>query len=192
MCLAIFNTMKIWYHKSKELCSFYYHPFTWNKLLSMFDCDEICLVEHFSGVGHDEQTLYKSWFGCSPEFISMREPMKVIELRKLVKTFVKWPHEFKLAIENVKVERAITGGIIFTTRDKILKQLIEKLNVSHSLLEVTFENKLVLMKSSGKKKIEGVFANSEDLLDHIYNELMKKESPDYFIFIDALDAAHMK
>lgn len=184
--------MKIWYHKSKELSSFYYHPFTWNKLLSIFDCDEICLVEHFSGVGHDEHTLYKAWFGCSQEFSSMKEPMKVRELRKLVKTFVKWPHEFKLAIENVKVERAITGGIIFTTGDKILNQLLDKLNVSHSLLELTFENKLVLLRGAAKIKIEGVFQNPHDLKYHIYNELMKKESPDYFKFIDALDAAHLK
>ncbi|MBK8363644.1 MAG: hypothetical protein IPL24_08120 [Bacteroidetes bacterium] len=184
--------MKIWYHKSKELCSFYYHPFTWNKLLSMFDCDEICVMRIFQWCWHDEHTFYKSWFGCSPAFVSMIEPMKVRELRKLVKTFVKWPHEFKLAIGNVKVGKSYyRRDSILPLKDKILNQLLEKLNVSHSFLELTFENKLVLMKSSGVKNRRS-FTKSEDLLDHIYNELMKKESPDYFKFIDALDATDLE
>ena len=121
----------------------------------------------------------------------MKEPMKVGELNTLVKAFVKWPHEYRLWIGDVEIERAITGGIVFTAGDKILNQLIEKLNVSKSLLESSFESKLISI-GRGKIKVEGVFTKKEDLLDHVYNELMKKESPDYFKFMDALAAAPLE
>lgn len=183
--------MKIWHHKSKESCSFFCYPFTWNKLLSLFDADEICTVEHFSGVGK-EQSYYKSWYGCSPEFLAMKEPMRLSELKMLVKTFVKWPHEFKLAIGNVKIERAITGGIVFTSDDLSIFNLIEKLNVPKELLRPSLENKLVSMGKTGRIKVEGEFTKLEDLLDHVYDELMRKVSPDYFKFMDALSSAPLE
>ena len=181
--------MKTWYSISKENHSLYYYPFTWVKLLSLFDADDPCTVEHFSGVGKDEvNSFYMTWYGCSPEFLPMKEPMKVRELKALVKTFVKWPHEYILTIGTVKIERGITNGIVFTSDDQSILNLIEKLNVQKEMLHSAYENKLVSMRS-GKIKVEGEFTTSEDLLDHVYDELMRKVSPDYFKFMDALTAA---
>ena len=87
----------------------------------------------------------------------MKEPMKVGELNTRVKAFVKWPHEYRLWIGDVEIERAITGGIVFTAGDKILNQLIEKLNVSKSLVESSFENKLVSVGRTGRISIDGEY-----------------------------------
>ena len=66
--------------------------------------------------------------------------------------------------------------------------MIEKLNVQKELLHLSLENKLVSL-GRGKIKAEGEFATTELLLDFIYDELMRKVSPDYFKFMDALTAA---
>lgn len=184
--------MKIWYCKSEGRCSFYYYPKSWNKLLSLFDADEICVIEHFSGVEHNELTYYKSWYGCSVEFLTMKEPMRIKEFKALVKEYVKWPHEFKLTIGTVKIERDITSGLVFTADEKRLNQLIEKLNVPKEFLHPSLENKLVSIGKTGKIKVEGEFTNTEDLLNHVYNELMRKESPEYFKFMDALESAPLE
>ena len=185
--------MNTWYCKSKEFCSFYYHPFTWHKLLSLFEPDDLCTIEHFSGVGKDEvNSFYKSWYGCSPEFLAMKEPMRLSELKSLVKTFVKWPHEFKLAIGTVKIERGITNGIVFTADEQTINHLTEKLNVPKELLRPSLQNKLVSMGKTGRIKVEGEFTKSEILLDHVYDELMRKVSQNYFKFMDALASAPLE
>lgn len=160
--------------------------------MALFNNDEICVIEHFSGVGHDEQTYYKSWFGCSPEFLPMKEPMRLYEFTKLVKTYVKWPHEFNLTINTVKIERGITGGIVFTAEEKRLNKVIEKLNIPKEILHPSYENKLIYKTRTGKVKAGGEFEKTEDLLEHIYNELMRKVSPGYFEFMDALESAPLE
>lgn len=121
----------------------------------------------------------------------MKKPMRLSELKSLVKKHVEWPHEFKLAIGNVKIERAITGGIVFTADEQTINHLKEKLNVPNELLHPSQENKLV-SKGRGKIKVEGEFTKPEDLLNHVYDELMRKESPDYFKFMDALASAPLE
>ena len=183
--------MKIWHSKSEETHSLYYYPFTWNRLLALFDRDEICVVEHFSGVGK-EQSYYKSWYGSSPEFLPMKEPMRLQELKTLVKTFVKWPHEFTFTVGTVRIERATTGGIVFTADADKINRVIEKLEVPKELLLSSYKNKLVSIGRTGKIRFEGEFIEVDALLNYIYDDLMIKVSPDYFKFMDALAAAPLE
>ena len=183
--------MKIWYSKTEELCSFYYYPFTWNRLLALFDRYDLCSIEHFIGVT-EGQSYYKTCYDCSPELLPMKEPIKVYELKILVKAFVKWQYEYKFLIGDVEIERAITGGIVFTSDEKRLNLLIEKLNVPRELLSSSYRNRLVSMGRNGKMKMEGEFAKKEDLFDHVYDELMRKVSPNYYKFMDALASATLE
>lgn len=154
----------------------------------MFDGDEICVVEHFSGA-QDEQTYFMSWYGCSPEFTPMKQPMKLHDFKKLVKQFVKWPHEFILTIGTVKIERAITGGIIFTSDEKRINQLIEKLNIPNEFLLSSYAGKLMSISNKGNIRFEGQFSQIDVLLNYIYDELMLKVDPEYFKFMAALESA---
>ena len=151
--------------------------------------DEVCAVEHFSGVGHDEQTFFKTWYGCSPEFLPMKGPMKLQDFKRLVKTFVKWQHEFTLTIGNVKIERGITGGIVFTAAPTSMLRLIEKLNIPNEYLLSSYAYKLMSISKTGKIRFEGEFNQVDVLFSYIYDELMLKINPDYFKFMDALESA---
>ena len=122
----------------------------------------------------------------------MKEPMTLKEFKALVTKYVKWPHEFKLIIGNVKIERGITGGIVFTADEERLRRLIEILNVPKELLHSSYKNKLVSMGRTGKVKVEEEFVKAEDLLNFIYDELMRKVSPNYFDFMDALESAPLE
>ena len=83
---------------------------------------------------------------------------------------------------------ASCGFIVFTADEQTINQVIEKLNVVKELFHPSLENKLVSI-GRGEIKVEERFTKSEDLLDFIYDELMRKVSPDYFKFMDALTAA---
>ena len=48
---------------------------------------------------------------------------------------------------------------------------------------------LVAFGEPGKVQVEGTFGNNVDLLEFIYNDLMKKESLGYHDFMDSLDSA---
>lgn len=84
---------------------------------------------------------------------------------------------------------ASCGFIVFTSDEQTINHLTEKLKVPKELLRPSLENKLVSMSKTGRIGVEGEFATTELLLDFIYHELMRKVSPEYFKFMDALTAA---
>ena len=181
--------MKYWYHNSGDEASFYYEPLNWGEAISLFEEDCSVSIEHFIGRDPKQQTFYKSWHGCSPELLAMQEPLMLNELTGLIESHELYPYEYKLRIRNVRIERAILEGAVFIGDSKTIQMLHEKMEIPELIRKSSMYGELVAFGEPGKVQIEGTFGNNVDLLEFIYNDLMKKESPGYHDFMDSLDSA---
>ena len=181
--------MKYWYYNSGQEASFYFEPLNWGKVISLFEEDSIVSIEHFTGTNTNQQTIYKSWHGCSLELIAMQEPLMLKELTGLIEGHKLYPYEYILRIRNVRIERAILEGAVFTGDSKTIQMLCDKMEISETIRKAYIKGELVELGESGRVQGEGRFGNSADLLEFIYNDLMAKESPGYDDFMDSLDSA---
>lgn len=183
--------MKYWYHNSGQEASFYYEPLNWGEVISLFEEDCSVSIEHFIGTDSKQQTFYKSWHGCSPELIAMQEPLMIKELTGLIEGHALYPYEYILRIRNVRIERAILEGAVFTGDSKTIQMLCDKMEISEAIKKEYINGELVEFGESGRVQVEGRFGNSADLLEFIYIDLMAKESPGYDDFMDSLGSAHI-
>ena len=181
--------MKYWYYNSGQEASFYFEPLNWGKVISLFEEDSIVSIEHFIGTNTNQQTLYKSWHGCSQDLIAMQEPLMLKELIGLIEIHELYPYEYILRIRNVKIERAILEGAVFTGDFKTIQMLIDKLEMPETIRKLSNNGKLMAFGEPGNVQVEGTFVKCADLLEFIYNDLMAKESPGYHDFIDSLGSA---
>ncbi len=181
--------MKYWHHDSGQEASFYYEPLNWDKVISLFNEDCSVSIEHFIGTDTKQQTFYKSWHGGSTELKAMQEPLLLKELTALIESHELYPYEYILRIRNVRIERAILEGTVFTGDPKTIQMLRDKLEIPEAIRKSSINGELVKLGESGKIQVEGTFGNSTDLLEFIYNDLMAKESPGYDNFMDSLDSA---
>ncbi len=180
--------MKFWQNNSGDTISFYYEPFKWERLVSLFDESALVSIEHFIGTDAEQQTFYKSWHGCSPELLAMQEPLMLNELTGLIESHELYPYEYKLRIRNVRIERAIIEGAVFTGDSKTIQMLRDKMEIPEVIRKSSINGELVAFGEPGKVQVEGTFGNNVDLLEFIYNDLMAKESPSYHDFMDNLDS----
>lgn len=181
--------MKFWQHNSGDILSIYYEPFKWETLLSLFDEGSLVSMEHFIGSNIKQETFFHSWHGTSKELIVMIEPLKLNELIALAESLEHYPYEYILRIRNVRIERAIIEGAVFTGDSKTIQMLLDKLEIPEAIRKSSINGELVAFSESGNVQVEGTFGNSADLLEFIYDDLMSKESPGYHDFMDSLDSA---
>jgi len=181
--------MKYWYHNLGQEASFYYEPLNWGEIISLFEEDSLVSIEHFIGTNTYQQTLYKSWHGCSRELIALQEPLMLKELIGLIESHELYPYECILRIRNVRIQRAILEGAVFTGDSKTIQMLCDKMEISEAIRKAYINGELVELKESGRVQIIGAFGNSADLLEFIYNDIMANESPGYVDFMKSLDSA---
>ena len=181
--------MKYWYHNSGQEVSFYYEPLKWGEVISLFEKDCSVSIEHFIGTDTKQQTFYKSWHGCSPELITMQEPLMLKELIGLIESLELYPYEYILRMRSISIERAILEGAVFTGDPKTIQMILDKLEIPVAIRKSSSNGELGVFGKSGKVQVEGTFGNSADLLEFIYNDLMAKESPGYHDFMDSLGSA---
>lgn len=181
--------MKYWYHNLGQEASFYYEPLNWGEVISPFEEGSSVSIEHFIGTDTKQQTFYKSWHDCSTELKAMQEPLLLKGLTVLIESHELYPYEYILRIRNVRIERSIIEGAVFTGDPKTIQMLCDKMEIPEAIRKAYFNGELVAFDEPGKVQVEGTFGNSADLLDYIYNDLMAKESPGYHVFMDSLDSA---
>lgn len=181
--------MKFWQNNSGDIISIYYEPFKWERLISLFDENSLVTIEHFSGADKEQQTFFKSWYGCSPELIAMLETLTLKDLTGLIERYKLYPYEYILRTRSVRIERAVIEGAVFTGDSKTIQMLLDKLELPEAIRQTTSRGELVDLGESGKVQVAGTFGNSADLLEFIYNDLMAKESPGFDDFMDSLDSA---
>ena len=157
--------------------------------MSLFDEGSLVSIEHFIGSNTKQQTFFHSWHGTSKELMMMIEPLKLNELSALAESLELYLYEYILKIRNVRIERAIIEGAVFTGDPKTIQMILDKLEIPVAIRKSSSNGELVAFGESGKVQVEGTFGNSADLLEFIYNDLMTKESLGYVDFMDSLDSA---
>lgn len=157
--------------------------------MSLFDEGNLVSIEHFIGSNIKQETFFNSWHGTSKELMVMIEPLKLNELIALAESLELYPYEYILKIRNVRIERAIIEGTVFTGDSKTIQMLRDKLEIPEAIRKSSINGELVAFSESGNVQVEGTFGNRTYLLEFIYNDLMAKESPGYDDLMDSLDSA---
>lgn len=181
--------MKYWYHNSEEETSFYLEPLTWDDLVSQFDGRVLVRVEHLVCSNPQLEIYYHSWHGTSPEFQTLKEPIPLQDLISLLNRLKVYPYEYILYKEELRIERVVIEGVVFSGPSGSIQKLIEGFHIPPGLLSSSTKGELAVLSPPGECQITGHFSNRSDLLEHVYHELMKVESPDYFDFMRRLAEA---
>jgi len=183
--------MKYWYHNSGDKASFYHEPINWHKLISLFDGCASVIIEHFIGTDPKEQTIYKSWHGSSLEFMALPGKLKLYELTEMIERLEMYPYEYILNIEEVRIQRSIIEGAVFTGKPEKIRTLIDKLAISPAIINKPTNGELIAIDETGIVLSEGTYLNCAAVLDYIYNDIMTKENSGYHEFMESLESANI-